>query len=123
MSEHQEKPLPPWVGDKGFITAAEWRSFDSAQQSEWTNFANHVGWLLDQPTFRAFVFTFLNDSRFCGTDASPLRSDVNETYRAIGIQDAGRMLRLVLQSVSPRRWMQVMHDAFNSRKSPEGGKE
>lgn len=125
MSEEQEKPLPPWVGSKGFITAQEWRSFSPAEQGEWLTFAADIGWLLDQPQFRRVAFAFLNDPRFCGTDQSPVRPSVEDTYRAIGIQDAGRALRLVLQTVAPRKWMHVLHEAFNSvsRTPPAGGKE
>jgi hypothetical protein len=75
-----------------------------------------VGWLLEQPQFRKVFFTLLNDARFCGTEHSPVRATPELTYRAIGVQDAGRAIRLVLQSVAPRMWMKTMHEAFNATK-------
>jgi hypothetical protein len=116
VSTQQNQPLPPWVGDKGFITEREWASFDVATQNDWHTFAKNVGWLLEQPQFRRFVFTVLNDARFCGTDHSPRRGRPEDTYHAIGVQDAGRAIRLVLQSVAPRMWMKTMHEAFNATK-------
>jgi hypothetical protein len=127
VSEAQNTPpLPPWVGREGFITAEEWLSFDEGTRSWWLKFAGDVTWLLDQPPFRRFAFAFLNEPRFCGTDQSPVRHSTEETFRAIGIQDAGRALRLVLQTVAPRMWMKTMHEAFNAVNSsntpPESGK-
>lgn len=124
MSE-EEQPLPAlphWVGDRGFISEAEWRRFDTAAQAEWTQFAGNVTWLLNQPQFRSVMFSLLNEPRFFGTDQDPRRSSTEDTYHAIGVQHAGRMLRLVLQSVSPRMWMRLMHDAFNAlSRTPQDG--
>jgi hypothetical protein len=116
VSEQQKQPRPPWVGDKGFITEREWDGLDDASRNHWHNFARNVGWLLEQPQARQVFFTLLNDARFCGTDQSPVRQTPELTYRAIGVQDAGRAIRLVLQSVSPRMWMKTMHEAFNAAK-------
>jgi hypothetical protein len=81
---------------------------------------------MDQPQFRRFAFTMLNDPRFFGTDHSPIRATAEETFHAIGVQDAGRAMRLVLQSASPRMWMKTMHEAFNGLNlptmPPESGK-
>lgn len=105
--------LPPWVGEDGFITEFEWNRFDERTRAEWFKFAGEVGWLMEQPQFRHVVFTLLNDDRFFGTDRSPVRENVEQTYHAIGVQQGGRMLRLVLQAVAPRMWMRMLHDAFN----------
>jgi hypothetical protein len=109
VSDH----LPIWVGEDGFITGAEWARFDEATRAEWLKFAGDVNWLMEQPQFRRVAFTLLNDHRFFSTDRSPVRESVEGTYHAIGVQHAGRMLRLVLQAVSPRMWMKMLHDAFN----------
>jgi hypothetical protein len=109
-----------------FITEQEWAVLDEATRSTWNVFVKDVGWLMDQPQFRRFAFTMLNDPRFFGTDQTPIRATAEETFHAIGVQDAGRAMRLVLQSASPRMWMKTMHEAFNGLNlptmPPESGK-
>lgn len=109
-----------------FITDQEWSTFDEGTRVTWNSFVRDVSWLMEQPQFRRFAFSFMNDPRFCGTDASPVRATRDETFHAIGVQDAGRAMRLVLQSASPRMWMRTMHEAFNglniSNTPPESGK-
>jgi hypothetical protein len=109
-----------------FISEQEWAQLDDGTRLTWHNFARDVGWLMDQPQFRRFAFTMLNDPRFFGTDHSPVRATERETFHAIGVQDAGRAMRLVLQSANPRMWMKTMHEAFNGlnlpNMPPESGK-
>jgi hypothetical protein len=122
VSEQQPPPQAP-LPRPAFITEREWTTLSLADQGEWAQFCKNVAWLMDQPQFRNVMFRFLNDEHFCGTDTSPVRATTELTFRAIGVQDAGRAQRLVLQSVSPRMWMRLMHDAFNGAGAPRGAKE